>query len=136
MKPIALTCLVAAALVSFWSGGAVAQSADTASQSSRAVTPDNTKSNAQDRSNRSRTADEQKNNSSDVEITQKIRRSVMDDKSLSTYAHNAKIVAENGTVTLNGVVKTSGEKSTLEQLAARVVGADRVVNNLKVDTAQ
>jgi hyperosmotically inducible periplasmic protein len=132
MKPIALTCLVAA-LVSSWSGGAMAQAGDTAAQSSRAVAPDNTKSNAQDRS---RTADDQKNNSSDVEITQKIRRSVMDDKSLSTYAHNAKIVAENGTVTLNGVVKTSGEKSTLEQMAARVVGGDRVINNLKVDTAQ
>jgi osmotically-inducible protein OsmY len=45
-------------------------------------------------------------------------------------------VAENGTVTLNGVVKTPAEKSTVEQLAARVVGADRVVNNLKVDSSQ
>jgi hyperosmotically inducible periplasmic protein len=135
MKQTALTCLMAAALVSFWSGGVKAQSTDTP-QSSRAVAPDNTKSNAQDPSNRSRTADDQKNNSSDVEIAQRIRRSVMDDKSLSTYAHNAKIVSENGRVTLNGVVKTPAEKSTLEQLATRVVGADRVVNNLKVDTSR
>ena len=117
------------------SGAAAAQSADTAPQSSPPVAPDNTKSNARDPTDRARTADDQKNNSSDIEITQRIRRSVMDDKSLSTYAHNAKIVAANGTVTLNGVVKTAAEKSTVEQLAARVVGASHVVNNLKVDTS-
>ena len=126
---------MASALVIFLSGAAAAQSADTAPQSSPPVAPDNTKSNARDPTDRARTADDQKNNSSDIEITQRIRRSVMDDKSLSTYAHNAKIVAANGTVTLNGVVKTAAEKSTVEQLAARVVGASHVVNNLKVDTS-
>lgn len=133
MKSTPLTLAVAAVLLSSWSSGAAAQAA---SDSSRPVAPDNTKSNSQDPSNRSRTADDQNNNSSDLEITQRIRRSVMDDKSLSTYAHNAKIVAQNGTVTLNGVVKTPAEKSTVEQLAAQVVGANRVVNNLKVDTSQ
>ena len=136
MKPTVLTCLAVASLVSFWSVSAGAQATDEAPQSDGAVAPDNTKSNARDPSNRSRTADDQTNSRSDVEIAQRIRRSVMDDKGLSTYAHNAKIVAENGTVTLNGVVKTPAEKSTVEQLAARVVGADRVVNNLKVDSSQ
>jgi hyperosmotically inducible protein len=136
MKQTALTCLMAAALLSSWSSGVEAQTADNAPQSSQPVAPDNTKRNAQDPSNRTRTADDQSNSSSDVQITQRIRRSVMDDKSLSTYAHNAKIVAVNGTVTLNGVVKTPAEKTTVEQLAARVVGPDRVVNKLKVDTAQ
>jgi hyperosmotically inducible periplasmic protein len=135
MKPIALTLLLAGGLLSGWSGYATAQSADTASQSGRTAAPDNTKSNAQDPSNRSPTADDQTNNRSDLEITQQIRRSLMDDKSLSTYAHNTKIVSVNGKVTLNGVVKTPAEKSTVEQVAARVVGADRVVNNLKVDSS-
>lgn len=124
---------MAAALVSFH-GGAMAQSAD-APRSSHTAAPDNTRSNAQDSSNRSRTADDQNNTRSDIDITQRIRRSVMDDKNLSTYAHNAKIVTESGTVTLNGVVKTAAEKSTVERLAAQVVGADHVVNNLKVDTS-
>jgi hypothetical protein len=36
------------------------------------------------------TADQQKENPSDRDIAQQIRKSVMKDKSLSTYAHNVK----------------------------------------------
>lgn len=39
-----------------------------------------------------------------------IRRVVMNDKSLSTYAHNVKIIAPNGKVTLKGTVHTEDEK--------------------------
>ena len=103
--------------------------------SGSSAAPDNTKSNA-DQSNRSPSADQQSNRKSDLEIARTIRRTVLDDKSLSTNAHNAKIVAVNGTVTLNGVVDTADERSTLEQIAAGVVGTDRVVNQVKVKGAQ
>ena len=56
----------------------------------------------------------------------------MADKALSTYAHNVKIVAVSGTVTLNGVVRSEQEKSTLEMKAAAVAGKDHVINDLKV----
>jgi len=117
------------------SGPQSAQSSDGQSSGSGAssgLPADNTKNNSQDPSNMAATADNQKNNTSDVKITQQIRRSIMADKSLSTYAHNAKIVTVNGTVTLNVVVHSDAEKSSLADKAAQVVGNDRVVNDLKV----
>ncbi len=78
------------------------------------------------------TADEQKNDSTDLGLTQRIRESVMADKGLSTYAHNIKIVAVDGTVTLNGVVRNAEAKARISVIAAEVAGKDRVVNKLKV----
>jgi hyperosmotically inducible protein len=103
----------------------------TASQSSAAA-PDNTKSNKEDPSNRATTADMQKNGASDLDLTKRIRSSVMADKELSTYGHNVKIVAVNGTVTLNGVVRSADEKSQIGAKAAAIAGKDHVVNDLKV----
>ena len=77
--------------------------------------PDNTKVNQRDRSKTEPTADQGKNNLSDRDLTQKIRWSLMDDKSLSTSAHNVKIVAQNGQVTLKGPVASEGEKRYVEQ---------------------
>jgi hyperosmotically inducible periplasmic protein len=96
------------------------------------VPADNSKSNKLDPSNTTSTADAQKDNTNDRTITQNIRKSLMSDKSLSTYAHNVKIVTVNGTVTLNGVVRSDQEKSAVESAAAAVVGQSRVVNDLKV----
>ena len=44
------------------------------------------------------TAQKQSNSKTDTEMTKKIRSSVTDDKSLSTYAHNVKIVTQDGKV--------------------------------------
>jgi hyperosmotically inducible periplasmic protein len=77
-------------------------------------------------------ADGQTNMASDLKITQRIRKSVMADKDLSTYAHNVKIVSVNGAVTLNGVVKSEHEKSAVEMKAQAVVGKDRVTNDLTI----
>ena len=52
-----------------------------------AESTDNTKSN---KDQTSPTADQQKMNASDREITQKIRKAINEDKSLATYAHNIK----------------------------------------------
>ncbi|MGA8761763.1 MAG: BON domain-containing protein, partial [Candidatus Sulfotelmatobacter sp.] len=60
---------------------------------------DNTKVNERDRSKDEPTADQQKDNRSDRDITQQIRQSIMKDKSLSTYAHNVKVITRNGQVT-------------------------------------
>jgi osmotically-inducible protein OsmY len=98
-----------------------------------AVPADNTKSNSEDPSNRARTADDQKNNMSDLKITQQIRRDVMADKNLSTYAQNAKIVSVNGTVTLNGVVHSESERDQVARIAAGVAGKAHVINEIKVE---
>jgi hyperosmotically inducible periplasmic protein len=83
---------------------------------------DNTKLNQQDRNSDRVTADQQKGNTSDLSITQEIRKELTDDKSLSTYAHNVKIITQNGTVTLKGPVRTEEEKRMVEAKAASVSG--------------
>jgi hyperosmotically inducible protein len=65
---------------------------------------DNTRVNKRDRNEASPTADQQKENSTDRELARQIRRAIVKDKSLSTNAHNVKIIAQNGTVTLKGPV--------------------------------
>jgi hyperosmotically inducible periplasmic protein len=90
--------------------------------------PDNSAHNK----NHSTTADQQKEGSSDREITQKIRQAVMADKSLSTYGHNVKIITENGSVTLKGPVHSDDEKEKIASAAASVVGADKVTNQITV----
>jgi hyperosmotically inducible periplasmic protein len=99
--------------------------------SSQTTSPDNTRSN-RDPSNRAHSADKQSNAQSDVDLTARIRRSVMDDKSLSTDGHNVKVVAENGSVILSGVVPSNAEKMEIERKAASVAGKDRVTNNIRV----
>src|SRR5690349_21159375 len=95
--------------------------------SARAQTPaDNTKVNTRDRAKGAVTADQQKENAADREITQKIRRALIADKTLSTYGHNVKIVAQNGQVTLKGPVRTEEEKKIVEAKAAEVAGAGHV----------
>jgi hyperosmotically inducible periplasmic protein len=94
--------------------------------------PDNAKSNKVDASNATATADTQTNNAADLDLTKRIRQSVMADKSLSTYAHNIKIVTVNGSVTLNGVVRSEDEKGTIEMKAANIAGKNKVTSDLKV----
>ncbi len=104
-----------------------AQNADT-----QGVKPDNTKVNKRDRHPAAVTADQQKENTSDRETTRKIRRAIMQDKSLSTYAHNVKIVVQGGTVTLKGPVRSDEEKKTVEAKATEIAGAGKVTNEISV----
>lgn len=98
-----------------------------------AQTPaDNTRVNTRDRAKGAVTADQQKENASDRTLTQKIRRSLMQDKALSTYAHNVKVIAQNGQVTLKGPVRSAEEKQTVESKATEVAGAGHVTNQLSV----
>jgi osmotically-inducible protein OsmY len=90
--------------------------------------PDNTKVNK----NETPTADQAKNNASDRDVMQKIRQAVVGDKSLSTYAHNVKIIAKNGKVTLKGPVRSEEEKKSVVAKAEEVAGAGNVVDELTV----
>ena len=98
--------------------------------------PDNTKVNTRDRAKGAVTADQQKENAGDRELTQKIRRSLMQDKALSTYAHNVKIVAQDGQVTLKGPVRSEEEKKTVEAKATEVAGAGKVTNQMSIAPAK
>lgn len=78
------------------------------------------------------TADQQSGHPSDREMTAEIRRSLVGDKSLSTYAHNVKIITKNGAVTLKGPVHSDEEKQAVAGKAAAVAGQDKVTNELTV----
>lgn len=90
--------------------------------------PDNTANNKQ----HDVAADQQSNATADRAITQKIRKALMADKSLSTYAHNIKIITRDGLVTLKGPVQSEDEKQRVTSAAAQVVDADRIDNQLTV----
>lgn len=92
------------------------------------VPPDNTKRNQ----NAGVTADQQKNNSSDMEMTRRIRRLIMNDKALSTYAHNVKVITRNGHVTLKGPVDSRKEKELVAAKATEVAGQGNVTDEIRV----
>jgi hyperosmotically inducible protein len=134
MKKRIAPALVALAVSAVMFQGAAAQTAPRPLADTPAPTDkpaDNTANNKADPSN-AVTADAQKNDSTDEGLTQRIRQSVMADKTLSTYAHNVKIVAVGGTVTLNGVVRSDEEKRRVAAMAEKVAGKTHVVNDLKV----
>ncbi|MGB8541868.1 MAG: BON domain-containing protein [Candidatus Acidiferrales bacterium] len=98
--------------------------------------PDNTTNNQGDAGKNATTADQQKMNPADRNTTRQIRKSLMQDKSLSTYAHNIKIITRDGKVTLKGPVRTEDDKASIEAKAVAVAGADNVTNRLEVAPKQ
>jgi osmotically-inducible protein OsmY len=98
----------------------------------KAPAPDNTKVNK----TAAPTADQAGNAANDREIMQKIRKAVMDDKSLSTTAHNSKIIAKSGKVTLKGPVNSEAEKAAIERFANEIAGAGNITNELTVKPAK
>jgi osmotically-inducible protein OsmY len=101
-------------------------------QSSSPVPGDNSKINQQDRDPSQPTADQQQNNRSDLDVTKEIRRALVKDNSLSTYAHNVKVIAQDGKVTLKGPVRSDDEKSAVIAKAAQVVGQSNVNDEMTV----
>jgi osmotically-inducible protein OsmY len=91
--------------------------------------PDNTKQN-KDQTNP--TADQQKMNPSDRALTQKIRKAIHEDTTLSTYAHNIKIISQDGKVTLRGPVRSEDEKANIEAKAVAVAGQGNVTDQLEI----
>jgi hyperosmotically inducible protein len=98
--------------------------------------PDNTRVNKQDREPGAVTADQQKENRSDRDLTQQIRKAVIADKSLSSYAHNVKIVSQGGTVVMKGPVRSDEEKKALLSKAESIAGAGKVTDEISVKPAQ
>jgi hyperosmotically inducible protein len=93
---------------------------------------DTTSVNKTDRAPGAQTADQQSNRRSDLDVTRQIRRAIVNDKSLSTYAHNIKVITQHGQVTLKGPVRTEDEKRAVEAKAAEVAGAANVTNQVSV----
>jgi hyperosmotically inducible protein len=132
MKNVLRIVFSLAALVCVLTVGSVLATA----QDDGAPAPDNTRVNQRNQNQAAPTADQQKANKADQDTTRQIRRAVVQDKSLSTYAHNVKIISQNGMVTLKGPVRSDQEKSAIEAKAAEIAGKNNVTSELEVKPKQ
>jgi hyperosmotically inducible periplasmic protein len=123
MKSLVLSGLLAAGLLT-----AAAQEA----APSQSPAADNTQTNQRDRNSNQPTADQQKDNGHDRELARQIRKAIVSDKSLSTYGHNVKVIAQGGQVTLKGPVRSAEEKQAIEAKASQVAGDGNVVSQLEI----
>jgi hyperosmotically inducible protein len=93
--------------------------------------PDNSKVNQRDQAPGAPTAGQQKGKA-DLDVTRGIRQAIVKDKTLSTYAHNVKIITQAGVVTLRGPVRSAEEKTAIEALATQVAGDGNVKDELEI----
>lgn len=82
------------------------------------------------------TADQQEKDRSDRNLTDQIRKAIIADKSLSTDAHNVKVITRDGQVILKGPVRSENERRTVEAKAVEVAGQDRVINDLVIKSSK
>jgi hyperosmotically inducible periplasmic protein len=116
---VALTCVSAFSLAAFAADNEKAK-------------PDNTATNERDRGGETETSGDQSNSSTDLKITQAIRRALMKDSELSTTAKNVKVITANGQVTLRGPVKTAQEKAKVDRIARSAAGRAQIDDQLDV----
>jgi hyperosmotically inducible protein len=93
---------------------------------------ENTERNVRDKGDKTLTPEDQLENEADVKITADIRKAITDDESLSTDAHNVKIITRNGMVTLRGPVNSAAEKTKLQAIAQKTPGVSMVHNELEI----
>lgn len=105
-----------------------------AAQGQASPKADNTDINERDKGGATKTPEDQANLEQDRKLLAAVRRAVVRDKSLSTMAHNAKIMVESGVVTLRGPVKNDAEKTKVESRVKRVKGVTTIDNQLDVKT--
>lgn len=72
------------------------------------------------------------NTDADRELSQRIRKSIVADDTLSVNAKNVKITSRAGEVTLSGAVANADERSRVESDAERVAGSRHVNNQLEI----
>jgi hyperosmotically inducible protein len=131
MKYRALTALLWGSVASA-SVVAFAQQAPASSPAGSAPLADNTRVNARDKSQDTLTAFDQPNDAADLKLAADARKAIVDDKTLSTMAHNVKLVAANGAVTLRGPVHSVAEKAKVGQIVAKVGGVAKIDNQIDV----
>ncbi|MDB6056380.1 MAG: hypothetical protein JWO95_224 [Verrucomicrobiales bacterium] len=95
----------------------------------------NTSKNKRDRDDATLTPGNQGHSKADREMTAKIRRAIVKNDQLSMTARNIKIITVDGKVTLRGPVKTSEERSVIDDIVKEVKPSS-VDNQLEVEGAK
>lgn len=93
---------------------------------------DNTGKNQRDVKHNELTAQDQSSGKNDVEVTRSIRKALMEEKNLSTSAHNIKIIVAQNAITLKGPVKNSSEIDMVIAKAKTAAPNMEIVNQLEV----
>ena len=137
MKRSILSSAVAVALalaapVAFAGTAATDRKPESAPVNEPARPADNTGVNVRDKSGATTLPTDQSGASFDLELAAAVRKAIVEDESLSTLAHNVKVVTQGGSVTLRGPVQTADEKSRIGQLAQGTAGVTRVENQLDI----
>ena len=132
LSKLVLSIAAGATVVGFAVLASAADADDRSAANDAADYPaDNTGRNVRDRDDRTLTSEDQSENKADRELTQKIRKAVVEDDSLSASAHNIKIITVDGVVTLRGPVKSAEERNAIGAKAVKIAGAGKVKNQLE-----
>lgn len=115
--------------VSFLGISSLATANDTTTQAPAA---DNAAVNAERESMGLKNAADAGQKENEVKLAASIRQAIVDQKNLSTYAKNVKIVVNGNEVRLAGPVRSSAEKREVERIARAEAGTASVVSELKV----
>lgn len=92
--------ILAALTAPVYAGSIQTSSTDPGSAASSLAPANDTKINQRDRSASSITSTDQPNDQTDIKLAARVRHAIFKDKSLSTSAHNVKLVVTHGQVTL------------------------------------
>ncbi|WP_046350797.1 BON domain-containing protein [Janthinobacterium sp. B9-8] len=134
-KLISFTLVLSVLSVSAWAEQSTTRTASSISvEKASAWGVDNTEMNVRDKSGATLTPQMQSNRKEDRKLLAAVRRTVVDDNTLSTSGQNVKILARDGVVTLRGPVDNESEKNKLGDLAKQVAGVTSVLNQLDVKT--
>lgn len=128
MKSCRFTILASTAIFVLCAAGFTLKSSALVQPTGVQTEPDNAAKNK----DQGLSADNQADTKSDRLTTANVRKAIIADKDLSTYAHNVKVITLNGAVTLKGPVSSEEEKEKVASDAASVVSADKITNHLTV----
>ena len=94
---------------------------------------DNSGINIRDRSDAARTPLNQSERSEHIALTKSIRSAITNRETLSTAAHNVKVITDaQGNVYLRGPVESENERTIINDIAMTAAGEARVFNQLEV----
>jgi hyperosmotically inducible protein len=130
MKKNALRLFISLLMLGGYVG--TVQAAEKSQSPPSQTAPDNTGRNVRDRSGKTLTPGDQSESEADRTLTQRVRQAVVADDSLSTTAHNVKIITIDGVVTLRGPVNSAKEKANIDAKAQQIAGATKVKNHLEI----
>lgn len=96
------------------------------------VPADNSAKNTRDQSGKTPQPIDQPNSERDLAVAVKIRSNLYNDKQLSTYGKNVKVIALNNVVTLRGPVNSQAEKQKIGNVANLAAPGMKIQNDLEI----